>query len=152
MQTSPPAIGCTSSAVPLCKSWGIVETLLRNFLNGLVSTIGGHSILRASLFSPSISTWRKTSILETLTEIFFEILTACLNSNEKKPRGELHHRACNRKVSLGHCPNSLPTHYYCQTGISRTFASFYTLSSFAKRATRVFTSCSVNVIPRPIFT
>ena len=43
----------------------------------------------------------------------------------QKPRGELRHGACNRKVSLGHCPNSLPTLYYCQTGISRTFNPFY---------------------------
>ena len=114
MRTSPPASGCILPAIPLCKNRGKVETLLRNFLNKLISNIGCHSILRASFFSPIYLHGENHRFWKHLRQKMFEVLTVFLNLKRKKPHGKLCHRACNRKVSLV----IAQTHHlinYCQT-------------------------------------
>ena len=105
MRTSPPASGCILPAIPLCKNRGKVETLLRNFLNKLISNIGCHSILRASFFSP-ISTWRKSSFLETPTAKNVRGFDCIFELETKKAPWQTLPQSLKQKSELGYRPNS----------------------------------------------
>jgi len=158
MPALPLVSGSILPAALLCKNRGKVETLLGNYCWSTAFNIvfRGYCLHTDSspFICPSISTWRKSAILETTEQKFLPAWNSCcklsyiltcknpskvtpvtlffvayvtmLNRIKIAPRRSSP-QGLKWKMSLGHRPNSPHTIYHCQAGNSSPFYSLLLL-------------------------